>query len=112
MEFEQTSFEKGTILKPKGRIDTVSSRAFEEKLSSLLDTEGCTHLIISLEHVDYISSAGLRIFLMIGKKLKSAGGGFVLCCMAERILDVFRMSGFDKIILISTTLEEAQKAIA
>ncbi|MDR0407166.1 MAG: STAS domain-containing protein, partial [Holosporales bacterium] len=73
------------------------------------DTEKCTKLIISLEQVEYISSAGLRVFLMTGKKLKAAGGNLILCYMAERIFDVFRMSGFDKIIQIVPTLEEATR---
>ncbi|MDR1910504.1 MAG: STAS domain-containing protein [Holosporales bacterium] len=112
MEFEREQQNGITLLKPKGRIDTVSSRTFEEALAALIDKEHCKKLIISLEHIEYISSAGLRVFLITGKKLKGPGGGLVLCCMAERILDVFRMSGFDKIIKITTTVEDAKKVFA
>jgi anti-anti-sigma factor len=112
MDFTQSTFAKGTILKPKGRIDTVSSRAFEEKLTALLTQENCHQLIISLEHVEYISSAGLRVFLMIGKKLVASGGRLVLCDMAERIHEVFRISGFDKILVITKTIEEAQNSFS
>ncbi|MDR2416946.1 MAG: STAS domain-containing protein [Holosporales bacterium] len=112
MECEQGKENGIMFLKPTGRIDTASSRAFEETLVALLDKENCMKLIISLEHVDYISSAGLRVFLMTAKRLKAGGGNLVLCCMAERILEVFQMSGFDKIIQIKSTMEEAKQLFA
>ena len=42
-------------------------------------------IVINLDSVDYISSAGLRIFLMAGKKLKTLDGSFVLANMNEHI---------------------------
>jgi anti-sigma B factor antagonist len=55
------------ILEPVGRIDTNTSGEFEDKIVEVLD-RGETRFVIDLKEIDYISSAGLRVFLMAAKK--------------------------------------------
>jgi len=81
------------ILEPNGRLDTNTSDEFEAKLVELIDVEGL-RLVIDLIHVDYISSAGLRVLLMAAKKLKIMNGSIALCSMSEHIKEVFDIAGF------------------
>ncbi len=96
-----------TIFTPSGRIDTMSARDFEKEVNGLIG-KGCKKLIIVFADIDYISSAGLRVLLLAGKRLKVSRGNIALSDMADRIFEVFKISGFDKILTIFNTIEEAK----
>ena len=66
-------------------------------------------ICISFDGIDYISSAGLRVVLMSGKKLTAAGGILALINMPQKIFQVFKMSGFDKILKIFGTFDESKQ---
>ena len=87
------------ILEPIGRIDTNTSSEFENKIVEVMDS-GVTRFVVDLKEIDYISSAGLRVFLMAIKKLKSLGGSFIICSMSDHIKEVFDISGFTPIFTI------------
>jgi stage II sporulation protein AA (anti-sigma F factor antagonist) len=44
--------------------------------------------------VDYISSAGLRVFLVLAKRMRDLQGRLVLCAMTEPVRQVFQLAGF------------------
>jgi len=51
--------------------------------------------------LDYIASAGLRVFLITQKRVKGSGGGIKLINVNQQIYDIFRYAGFDRIIDIA-----------
>ena len=110
MEIKKTEEGSVTILQPIGRIDSNTASDLENALLNLLENQE-NKIVINLESVDYISSAGLRIFLMAGKKLKSLEGSFVLANMNEHIKEVFDISGFTPIFNIVTDNASAVKEI-
>lgn len=105
MEVKSESNSGVTILTPSGRIDTSTAKAFEDAVMAA--AEANKKIAIRFNEIDYISSAGLRVVLMLGKKL-GAGGALVLCNMPDKIFAVFKMSGFDKILKICPSFEEAK----
>lgn len=109
MEIELITENGLEILTPIGRVDTSSAKIFEENVMESIDR--CNKIIIAFNKIDYISSAGLRIILMAGKKLKTKQGNIILCGMADKVKDVFRMSGFDKMLKIVSTMEEAKQNV-
>lgn len=94
-----------TILKIKGRIDTVHSSALEVEVNQLFD-KGEKDLIFNCGEVDYISSSGLRVFLVAQKKAISINGKLYLCNMQPAIQEIFRISGFSNLFRIFETQEE------
>jgi|SRR5579862_1520816 len=54
--------------------------------------------IFDLEGLEYVSSAGLRVFLLTQKRVKGSGGGIRLINVRPQIHDIFRYAGFDRII--------------
>jgi anti-sigma B factor antagonist len=88
------------ILEPIGRIDTNTASEFENKIVEVMDFSLLPLTKPALE-IDYISSAGLRVFLMAIKKLKSIGGSFIICSMSDHIKEVFDISGFTPIFTIT-----------
>jgi anti-anti-sigma factor len=79
-----------------GRLDATQSDAALQFLNAL-----ATPRVIDLAHLDYIASAGLRVFLITQKRAKSAGGGLQLINVNQQIYDIFRYAGFDRIISIA-----------
>lgn len=108
MEVKKESKEGATILTPTGRVDTSTAKAFEAAVMEVVPTS--KNIAISFDQIDYISSAGLRVVLMAGKKLSATGGCLVLINMPDKIFTVFKMSGFDKILKIYPNLEEAKSS--
>lgn len=94
------------VVQPVGRMDANTGSVFEAECKKWIEN-GEKALIADLEGLEYISSAGLRSVLVVGKKLKSAGGELSLCNMSGMVEEVFNMSGFNMIFNIFDTLEAA-----
>ena len=95
-----------SILVPRGRVDSVSSSQLESALLGSLEA-GSTRLAVDFAEVEYISSAGLRVLLMLVKKLQGNGGRLVLCAMPESVRLVFELAGFLAIFETEDTREAA-----
>ena len=89
-----------------GNLDTSTSPDAESKINDLLDT-GASKLVINLEKTDYMSSSGLRVFLGAAKRMMASGGKVVLCSPNELVSEILQHSGFDTILDIKPSLEEA-----
>jgi anti-sigma B factor antagonist len=79
-----------------GRLDGFTSAAHEAELKALLAGEASS-VTIDLSQLEYVSSAGLRVLLMTAKLAKAKGGAVVLASPTSVVLDVLKISGFDKI---------------
>ncbi len=94
------------ILAPVDRVDSSVARDFEEFVSNRL-AEGNTSLVVDFARLGFISSAGMRVLLLAAKKLRAGGGSLLLCGMRDSIREIFSISGFDRIITICNSREEA-----
>lgn len=90
--------QKELTLIVEGRIDTVTSQQLDKEIMDEL--EKFNFLIMDFANLEYISSAGLRVLISIQKKLKPAGIPFVIKNVNNAVGEIFRMSGFDKILTI------------
>ena len=68
-------------------------------------------MILDCAQLGFISSAGLRICLIIGKQFNQPGKAFGICNLSDSIQDIVTVSGFDKILSIYKTRSEAIEAI-
>jgi len=93
-----------------GRLDAVTSQDADQQLRTKLDD--CTKLLIDLEQLTYISSAGLRVLLIIAKQMKGHDGQLVLCNLSETVQEVFDISGFSAIFKLCPSKSEAEAALA
>lgn len=94
------------VLAFEGRLDTQTSPDAQQQLTRLIE-EGGTKILVNLEKLDYISSAGLRILLIVAKQLKTADGALRVCGLNDVVKEVFDISGFDMILPISASESEA-----
>lgn len=93
------------ILRPLGRLDSSNSPELEHLLSAHLDA-GCQRLVLDFSRLSYISSAGLRVVLLAGKKLHVRQGKIVLTSLQDMVRDVFDMSGFLTLFAVTDSLDE------
>jgi len=93
------------ILRPVGRLDSVSSPELERLVLDKLGS-GSRRLVMDLTGMEYVSSAGLRVLLLAAKSLRASQGKLVLVGMQDMVRDVFQMSGFLKLFEVAATLDE------
>jgi stage II sporulation protein AA (anti-sigma F factor antagonist) len=106
MEIHEENQGGAAVIVPHGRVDSGSAPELESNLLGHLRA-GEKQLGVDLVSVEYISSAGLRVLLMLAKKLQSTGGHLVLCAMPESVRLVFELAGFVPIFEIEETRDAA-----
>lgn len=81
----------------EGRLDTTTAPALESALNESLD--GVESLILDLEALAYLSSAGLRVLLSAQKRMNKQGR-MAVKNVNETVLEVFEVTGFTDILTI------------
>jgi anti-anti-sigma factor len=89
-----------------GRIDASNSKDLEEQCLDMI-SNGEIQIIFDLTGVNYVSSAALRVFLLAAKRTGTVKGSVRLCGLSATLRDVFDISGFSKLFVITVTLQEA-----
>ena len=99
---------KGTdIVQLSGRLDLNTAPEFETAIFDRIDS-GSKNMVVELENLDYISSAGLKILLKLAQVLKGIEGGkLVLCGIKDHVKKVFEIVGFNTFMDITPNLEDA-----
>ena len=94
-----TKKSQGTTLEValEGRLDTTTAPQLEAELRSAVN--GVTELVIDLQHLDYISSAGLRV-LLAAQKVMNRQGGMKVTNVKPEIMEIFEVTGFVDILHI------------
>ena len=94
------------VVAVEGRIDGTNAMQFQSTVhDGLGDDTG--PLLIDCKDLAYISSAGLRAFLLIARTLQRREGRFAICSLPDMIAQIFQTSGFDQIIAVHAVREEA-----
>ena len=76
-----------------GSLDTAAAPETEKAMSTLNDVEG-KDVIIDCTELEYISSAGLRIFLGILQNVEEKGGHVYIKGINENVRTIFTITGF------------------
>lgn len=87
------------VLKIIGRVDTATSAQLDEAVSAYYSKAG-SKVLFECEDMEYISSAGLRVFLTAHKNIAMKGGEFSVRNLSAQVKSVFDMTGFSKILNI------------
>ncbi len=99
---------RGILIRVEGRMDATNTPKLEAKMQELLSA-GKTHILLDFAKVDYLSSAGMRLLLSITKKLTDTGA-LHLCSINEEVMEIIKMAGFERILCIYRTEQEALDA--
>ena len=99
MNIEMINTEGQTEMKVMGRVDTVTSPAFLEQMSEIMEKYP-QNVLVDCEELTFLSSAGLRAFFVLVKKAKAEKAEISLKNLNENVREVFQISGFDSFLNI------------
>ena len=94
MKVEKNCEDGKLSVKVEGKIDTVTAQL----LATELQLDGVQDVTVDLAAVEYISSAGLRVFLNVQKALLAAGGQLSIAGANGSVRRIFTITGFARII--------------
>jgi anti-anti-sigma factor len=94
------------VLLPKGRIEAPDIEEFVTPIQERI-LNGELNIIIDLEDVEAIDAAGIHSLLSIAAKLVIRQGKLVLCGLHSNLSALFKVTGFDQVVRIVDTYEEA-----
>ncbi len=110
MEIRQSQIQSTVILSLVGRLDGLTSPDLDMQIKQLI-TQNKHEFILDFAQLDYVSSAGLRVLLMLQKQLKVLGGKSILVNLKPDIKHIFDISGFSVIFNFSSSIEDAIASI-
>jgi|RhiMetdeSRZDD1v2_1073273.scaffolds.fasta_scaffold1152542_2 anti-sigma B factor antagonist len=99
-----------TRVELEGSIDGKTAPQIREELSAAL--QQVQKLIIDMSRVDYLSSAGLRLLLLLYRELAARNGKLVLLRVSPEIRTVMSHTGFLRFFTLADSQQEALHAFA
>ena len=106
LSIQTERIEKAVIVSPVGRIDGSNAAVLESAIQEQL-AAGEKMLVFDFENLNYISSAGLRVFLMTARRLQGEGGKTLFFGISGSIAHIFEISGFSAILSIYESRSDA-----
>lgn len=109
LEIEVTNEATHTLCRPVGELDAYTVGQFREALGNLASTH---RLLIDLSSVPFMDSAGLGALIGGIRRAREGGGDVAVACSRPTLTRLLHTTGFDRIVSVTETLDEAAKALA
>lgn len=106
MEIRVETLDHACVLSPDGALDTRSAHDFERKAVAAFEA-GPHHIVVDFSKVELITSAALRVLVMLGKKLGKTSRKLVLCSLNDMVRTVLDVSGLAQAFTIAPTAKDA-----
>jgi anti-anti-sigma factor len=104
----QTSIDGNVrILAISGRLDPQSGKDLKDTIQSLTEGENSSDLLVDLENLAYMASAGFRELFLAGRQISRQGGRLAVCSLRGEVKRVFELACFDTAYPIFETRDEA-----
>ncbi len=94
---------RATVIVIEGSIDGKSAPDVQQRV--LQTTLSLERIVMDLTKVDYLSSAGLRMLLLLYRQVKARNGTIVLAGVSAEINDVMENTGFRKFFVMADSVE-------
>ena len=92
MEVATTKHRRCSVVTVSGRVDSNTAPMFEQTLKKVIDG-GQHNVVLELNGVEFMSSAGLRGMVSSLKACKSGGGDLVVADPSTRVVEVMQLAG-------------------
>ena len=104
MDINTRSINDIIIVELEGSIDSATAPNVQTEVLAVTDT--MLKVILDMNKVVFLSSAGLRMLLLLYRKIKERNGSISLAGLSEEIKDVMYNTGFIKFFLISDSVDD------
>lgn len=98
MQITEIKNEGGIQLSVEGKVDTITAPQLQQAI--LTAFQKAKNVVLDMEQVGYMSSAGLRALLLGTKTASSKGGSLTLIHVQDAVMQVFKVTGFSNILKI------------
>lgn len=97
-----------TLCRPSGELDAYTVGTFREALTKLANE---SKLMIDLSDVPFMDSAGLGALIGGIRRAREADGAVAVACSRPALTRLLHTTGFDRIVSVTETIEEAEEAL-
>ncbi len=107
-------YDSALVLSPTGRLDHDNCEAFREDLAPHLERSAKDGLIIVLDlaGLEYVSSAGLRCFMLAAKQAKAQNSRIVIAAMQPVVAEIFQIARFNLVFDAYPKVRDALAALS
>lgn len=92
-------------------MDSTTSDRLERHLTALV-AGGELRIVVDFSRVEYISSAGLRVLLVLARRMKDRRGAVALCALGDPVRQVFELAGFLPLFAVDGSRAAAVRRLA
>jgi anti-sigma B factor antagonist len=105
---QDTTPEGYTICRPVGELDAFTVSQFRQSLAEMASSH---RLLIDMSGVPFVDSAGLGALIGGIRRVRELGGDVAVACNRPTLVRLLRTTGFDRIVTVAETVEEAVAAL-
>ena len=95
-----------TVIRPSGQLDSGQVARCETLIKERM-SRGERHVVLDFSTLMFISSPALRFLLIAAKRARREQGTFLLCGLPPHITELMKTTGFDRVLQIRNTREDA-----
>jgi anti-anti-sigma factor len=99
------------IVQPSGILDGVSAKDLRTQILELLETKKPKSILVDLQDVTFMDSAGLGALVSILKTVRFSGAEFCLCSLSEQVKIIFDLTKMEKVFKIFESRREFEETI-
>jgi len=114
MTLTSRRFANAVVLNAVGRLDQDTCDAFRGDLMSHVETSARDGgaIVLDLSGLEYVSSAGLRCFMLASRAAKAQQGRIVVAALQPMVSEIFEISHFNLVFQVFPTVREAVSAVS
>ena len=96
----------GAVVQVEGFLDAHTVVGFEEQMNGLLEG-GAAQIIMDMERLNYISSAGIGAMMSLVQRLRRQAGNLILLRPSKKVFKILQLLGFTEMFTIVDDEEDA-----
>ena len=114
MNVSSRRYANAVVLRVEGRLDQDTCVAFTTDLMKSVDTAAADGgaVVLDLSGLEYISSAGLRCFMLASRQAKSQRAKIAVAALQPMVAEIFQISHFNLVFQVFPTVREALGAVS
>lgn len=98
-----------TVINLAGKLNAANVSSVQDDILAKAGTN--CHVLLDLSHVDYLSSAGIRMLLLLYRRILDHNGMIALAGLNEDVRDVMEITGFMDLFTVYDNLNDGLKAL-
>ena len=114
MNVTSRRFGNAVVLRVEGRLDQDTCGAFTSELMAYVDkaVRDGGAIVLDLSALEYVSSAGLRCFMLASRQAKAHQGRIYVAALQPMVSEIFEISHFNLVFQVFPTVREAIGAVS